>query len=87
MMSYHYPIYSKNKRLLEDIREISIKCGYISHPIREKYAHGKFDVFRFSISSKSYSKLNEDLDRLSKLFPTCTLVQKHNKLIRRMQKV
>jgi len=78
-------IYSKNNRLLNDIRDISLKCGYICHPIREKYAHGRFDVFRFSISSKSYNRLNEDLIELSKLFPTCNLVQKKDKLLKRIR--
>ena len=78
-------IYGKNKRLMEDIREIGIKCGYLCHPIREKYAYGKFDVYRFSISIKSYNKLHSDILKLSKPFPTCTLVQKQEKLTKRIR--
>jgi len=78
-------IYSKNKRLLNNIREIAIKCNYISYNIREKYAYGRFDVYRFSISSKSYDKFNSDINRISKVFPTCTLVQKSEKLINRIR--
>lgn len=77
-------IYSKNKRLIEDIREIAIKCGYLSHPIREKYAYGKFDVYRFSISSKSYNQFHDDIIKLSSLFPTCNLAQKQEKLTKRI---
>ena len=77
-------IYSKNKRLLSDIREIAIKCNYICYQIREKYAYGKFDVYRFSISSKSYKQLNSDIMKLSRLFPTCTLAQKMERLIKRI---
>ncbi len=78
-------IYGKNKKLMEDIREISVKCGYLSHPLREKYAYGKFDVYRFSISKKSYKKLYKDILKLSKVFPTCYLAQKQEKLIGRIQ--
>ncbi|MBU0958380.1 MAG: hypothetical protein KKB31_00400, partial [Nanoarchaeota archaeon] len=77
-------IYGKNKRLMADIREIGIKCGYLCHPIREKYAYGKFDVYRFSISSKSYNKLHNDILKISKLFPTCTLAQKQEKLTKKI---
>ncbi len=77
-------IYSKNKRLIKDIREISIKCGYLSHPIREKYAYGKFDVYRFSISSKNYNQFHDDIIKLSSLFPTCNLAQKQEKLTKRI---
>lgn len=78
-------IYSKNKRLIEDIREIGIICEYLCHPLRKKYTYGKFDVYRFSISSKSYNKFYEDMIRLSALFPTCHLAQKQEKLIKRIQ--
>ncbi len=77
-------IYGKNKKLMEDIREIGIKCGYICHPLREKYAYGNFDVYRFSISSKDYKKLYKDILELSKSFPTCTLAQKMEKLSKRI---
>ncbi len=78
-------IYGKNARLMNDIRSIGIKCGYIYHPIRKKYAYGKFDVYRFSISSKSYNKLYEDMKELSSIFPTCTLAHKNNKFTQRIQ--
>ena len=78
-------IYGKNKRLMNDIREIGIKCGYLCHPLREKYAYGKFDVYRFSISSKDYSKLYSDMKQLCILFPTCSLVQKNDRLISRIR--
>jgi len=77
-------IYGKNKRLMNDIREIGIKCGYICHPLREKYAYGKFDVYRFSISSKDYKKFYKDILELSKSFPTCTLAQKMDRLFKRI---
>lgn len=77
-------IYGKNKRLMEDIRQIGIKCGYLCHPIRKKYAYGNFDVYRFSISSKSYGRLYKDILNISKSFPTCNLAQKQEKLIKRI---
>ncbi|MEK6951859.1 MAG: hypothetical protein AABX29_02485 [Nanoarchaeota archaeon] len=77
-------IYSKNKALLEGIREVTIKCGYIAHPIREKYARGKFDCYRFSISSKSYNELYSDLKVLSDRFPTCSLAHKSERLIKQI---
>jgi hypothetical protein len=78
-------IYGKNKRLMEDIREIGIKCGYLCHPLREKYAYGKFDVYRFSISSKDYKKFYKDILELSKSFPTCTLAQKMERFSKRIR--
>lgn len=78
-------IYCKNKRLIDDIKEIAVKCGYLCHPIREKYAYGKFDVYRFSISSKSYNQLYKDMINLTKLFPTCSLAQKTNRLMKRIR--
>ncbi len=77
-------IYGKNKRLMNDIREIGIKCKYICHPLREKYAYGKFDVYRFSISSKSYNKFYKDMLKISEKFPTCTLAQKTERFIKRI---
>ncbi|MBW2976884.1 hypothetical protein KY347_05550 [Candidatus Woesearchaeota archaeon] len=73
-------VYSKNKPLLEDIREVTIKCGYICHDIKEKFARGKFDCYRFSISSKGCDKLYNDIVHLSKYFPTCNLAHKMEKL-------
>lgn len=78
-------IYGKNKRLMTDIREVSIKCGYLSHPLREKYAYGKFDVYRFSISCKSYKKFYKDILKVSKSFHTCYLAQKQEKLIEKIR--
>mgnify|MGYP001575516792 CR=1 FL=1 len=77
-------IYGKNKRLMTDIREISIKCGYIAHPLREKYAYGKFDVYRFSISSKNYVQFYKEMKKLSALFPTCDLAHKTERLTERI---
>lgn len=77
-------IYGKNKRLMNDIREIGIKCGYLCHPLREKYAYSKFDVYRFGISSKDYKKFYEDILELSKSFSTCTLAQKMEKLSKKI---
>ncbi|MAG45280.1 MAG: hypothetical protein CMH63_00720 [Nanoarchaeota archaeon] len=78
-------IYSKNKGLLSDIKEICDKIGYISHPIREKYARGKFDVYRFNISIRSYKQINSDINKLFKNFPNCNLAQKRNKLLQKIR--
>jgi len=78
-------IYGKNKRLMQDIKEIGEKCRYLCHPIREKYAYGKFDVYRFSISSKNFNKLHSDIKRISAIFPTCYLCQKMEKLTKRIR--
>lgn len=69
-------IYSKNKQLLSDIHDIGEHCGYICHPIREKYACKKFDCYRFSISSYSYPQIKSDIARISQIFPTCDLAHK-----------
>lgn len=73
-------IYSKNYKLLRDIREIAIKCHYKCNPIREKFARNKLDCYRFNISSESYLKLNRDIERLGKKFPKCSLAHKMSKL-------
>lgn len=73
-------IYSKNRLLLDDIKEITIKCGYKCYDIKEKYARGKFDCYRFSISSSSYNMFYDDIVELSKIFPTCSLVHKMERL-------
>jgi len=73
-------IYSKNKRLLGDIRLACLKCELICNPIREKFAYDKLDCYRFTISSKSHLKLYNDILRLKKKFPTCDLIHKMDKL-------
>ncbi len=80
-------IYSKNKKLITDIRDIAIKLNYLSFPISKKYAYGKFDCYRFNISSKSFKKFYLDLQKLSAKFSTCTLVQKQDRLINRIQTI
>jgi hypothetical protein len=77
-------VYSKNKRLILDIKEISEQLGYLTHSLREKYAYGRFDVYRFSISSKSYRKLWDDIAKLSSKFPQCDLCHKMGALSKRI---
>jgi len=69
-------IYSKNPKLLADIREVAQKIDYKCLPIREKYARGVLDCYRFSISPQSYLKMCEDLDALIACFPTCDFAHK-----------
>ena len=69
---------------MNDIRGIGIKCGYLCHPLREKYAYNKFDVYRFTISSKSYIKLYLDIQKLNRKFPSCNLAQKAESLTKRI---
>lgn len=71
-------IYSKNPRLLSDIQEITQKLGYSCLPIRPKYHNKALDCYRFSISPKSYLKINEDIKELVKKFPTCDFAHKKN---------
>ena len=73
-------IYSKNKALLEDIMKIAVKCGYKCYDIKEKFARGKLDCYRFSISSSSYNELYSNILNLSNIFPTCNLAHKMEKL-------
>lgn len=78
-------IYSKNILLLEDIREIAIKCGYKCYSIKEKYARGKLDCYRFSISSGTYNALYNDIFELSKNFQTCNLAHKMERLAKQIE--
>ena len=73
-------IYSKNRLLLEDIKEITVKCGYKCYDIKKKYARGKLDCYRFSISSSSYNMLYDNIVGLSKIFQTCSLAHKMKRL-------
>jgi len=76
--------YSKNRRLLEDLKGVASTCGYICYPIREKFSKGKVDIYRFNISIKSFQKFHRDIDELLILFPTCSLVHKQERLIRKL---
>ena len=78
-------IYSKNKKLIEDVKEIGDKVGYLCHPIRKKYARERFDVFRFNISIKSYKQIHLDIQNLSKGFPNCNLAHKNYKLLEKIR--
>jgi len=69
-------IYSKNKELISDIQELAVKLEYIVFPIKEKFARGKLDSYRFYISLKSAIKFNQDIISLSEAFPTCDLIHK-----------
>jgi hypothetical protein len=73
-------IYSKNKKLLSDIREIVINLGYKVSPIRPKYRYGKLDTYRFTIQPESLVKLYKDIKLLQHKFETCGLAHKENKL-------
>jgi len=79
-------VYSKNLRLIEDIREIGLLCGYLCHQVKKKYAYGRFDVYRFNISSKSFVDFFRDIEELSKEFPTCNLAHKQTRFANRIHK-
>ncbi len=69
-------IYSKNKNLISDIRDVSIKLGYNVIGPKEKFRYGKFDSYRIYISTKSAKKFYNDIEAISKRFPTCKLAHK-----------
>lgn len=69
-------IYSKNSKLLADIHEIAQKLKYRCLPIRQKYHCNSLDCYRFSISPKSYLKMDQDIKKLTIKFPTCDFAHK-----------
>ncbi len=72
-------IYSSNKELLQDIREIINKLGYIGYgPKIKKQPRGTH--YRVYISLKSAAKLYENIQELKKQFPTCGLAHKEHLL-------
>lgn len=73
-------IYSKNRQLLNDILEITLKLGYKVSTIKKKYRYGKFDTYRFIISSKSLISLFKDIKHVEKRFQTCNILHKSAQL-------
>ncbi len=69
-------IYSKNKDLIEDVKEIAVRLGYKVHGPKEKYRYGKLDSYRIYISAYNANEFYDDILTVSVKFPTCTLVHK-----------
>lgn len=69
-------IYSKNKELSLDIKEILSRLGYKTYGPREKYKNGKLDSYRTYIALENAQKLFNDILEVSKKFPTCALAHK-----------
>jgi DNA-binding transcriptional ArsR family regulator len=72
-------IYSSNKELLEDIKEIGNSLGYLCRGPKVKSRNHTKD-FRVYISNKSANKLFEDIKKISAIFPTCDLAHKQDYL-------
>jgi hypothetical protein len=69
-------IYSGNRNLLNDIKEISRKLKYRCWGPKRKFRYGKPDSWRLYISVKDAMKLHKDIIGVSKQYPTCTLAHK-----------
>jgi len=74
-------IYSSNKKLLTDIKDIITKLKYKSSKIQRKYRYGKFNGYRLRIPPKSIPLFYGNITKLLRKFPTCGLAQKSGKLI------
>ncbi len=72
-------IYSGNKLLLQDIKEIAEKLGYNTSKIDIKI-YKKSKTYRTRISTKNAQLLLQDIQLLSKKFPTCGLAHKEHLL-------
>jgi len=63
-------LYSVNKELLSNIRQMSINCDYNCSEIRY---NNKANSYLFTLSTKDIERLYQDIQNLSKEFPTCNL--------------
>ena len=72
-------IYSSNKELLEDIKEIILSLGYCCYGPRKKSKNTPKD-FRIYISVKDALKFNADINAITNEFQTCGLAHKSEKL-------
>lgn len=69
-------IYSKNKKLINDIKEIAVRLGYHIYGPRLKYRYGKPDCYRIYISLHDAERFYNDILFVSKNFPMCSLAHK-----------
>lgn len=76
----HVELYSSNSNLLNDIKEIAQKLGYITTNIQPKYRYGVFNGYRFLIKKQSALLFYRDIEELTKQFPTCGLAHKISRL-------
>ncbi|MFH8092948.1 MAG: winged helix-turn-helix domain-containing protein [Candidatus Aenigmatarchaeota archaeon] len=60
--------------------------GYRCSEIKKKYRYGKFDCYRFVITSESLPSLYKDIESLKKKFPTCGLANK-SKYLKQIVKI
>jgi len=65
-----------NKGLLKDIREIAVSLGYKCSPIKK--LKSKNPLYGFNISLKSASQLLKDVQKLSSIYPSCSLGSKES---------
>ena len=72
-------IYSGNKLLLEDIKEVTQKLGYNTTEIDTK-AEKNGETYRTRISTKDAQAYFQDIQSLTKQFPTCGLAHKQHLL-------
>ena len=63
-------LYSSNFKLLSDIRQLVLDCGYTCSKIK---ANNKSNAFSFNISNKNLKRIYNDIAELSKKFSTCNL--------------
>lgn len=72
----HVELYSSNRNLLGDLREIAKRLGYDTTDIKPKHRYGVLNGYRFLIKKRSISLLYRDIKELVKRFPTCGLAHK-----------
>lgn len=72
----HVELYSSNHNLLDDIKEIAQKLGYVTTNIHSKYRYGVLNGYRFLIKKRSMLLFYQDIRELTRLFPTCGLSHK-----------
>ena len=72
----HVELYSSNRNLLDDIREIAQKLGYVTTNIQSKYRYGILNGYRVLIRERSILPFYRDIRELTERFPTCGLAHK-----------
>lgn len=73
----HVELYSSNRNLLGDLREIAKRLEYDTTDIQPKYRYGVLNGYRFLIKKRSILLLYRDIKELVKRFPTCGLIHKN----------
>jgi len=70
-------VYSVNKELIEGIKQLSLDCNYNSSDLQ---FNKRANSYLFTLKNKDIERFNQDVQELSKEFPTCNLSFKEEQI-------